>query len=69
MNMTRTQQYDSAVKRITDAGGTWPPSRTMAKTRRAGLARVGMSVSRVAAVGRQCAPSRRWCEDCGEVLP
>ena len=24
MSNTNTQQYDAAVKRITDAGGTWP---------------------------------------------
>ena len=69
MNMTRTQQYDSAVKRITDAGGTWPPSRTMAKMapRWPGAGRYERVPCR--GCGAACAPSRRWCEDCGEVLP
>ena len=64
--MTRTQQYDAAVKRITDAGGTWP-TKTAKMTRWPGAGRYERVPCR--GCGAACAPSRRWCEDCGEVLP
>ena len=36
--MTRTQRYEQAVKRITDAGGTWP-TKTAKMTRWPGAGR------------------------------
>ena len=50
--MTRAEKYDAAVQRIVDAGGKWPPSRTMAK----------MTLKPWAGTGRY-APLR--CKECG----
>ena len=56
---------EAAIKRITDAGGTWPPKMALkpwaATGRYTGLPCRGC--------GQKCAPARRWCSACSEVLP
>ena len=56
---------EAAIKRITDAGGRWPPRMTLKPW--PGTRRYETLPCR--GCGRQCDPARRWCEACCEVLP
>ena len=58
--------YQEAVKRYTDAGGTWPPKMArMTPWRDTGR----YEALACRGCGRQCDPARRWCPACSEALP
>ena len=65
--MTRTQQYDTAVKRITDAGGTWPPPVAKMTPRWPGAGRYERVPCRGCGASRPRSPT--GARLCGEVLP
>ena len=49
-----TTQYDAEVKRITDAGGQWPPKTDDTPDHAVAWGRGGTSLCRVGAVGAAC---------------
>ena len=63
-----TTQYDAEVKRITDAGGQWPPKTDDTPiTRWPGTGRYEPLPCR--GCGAACDRWRRWCLHCCEVQP
>ena len=63
--MTQTQ-HDAAIKRLVDAGGTWPPVLTPTPPWQDSGRYESLPCR---GCGQKCDPSRRWCPACGEVLP
>ena len=57
---------ETAIKRIIDGGGTWPPAK-MPITAWVDTGRWRSLPCR--SCGGACDPDRRWCEHCGEVQP